>query len=655
MEEHGFSQTTEQDFTALLRQYWGYDSFRGIQPDIIRSIAAGHDTLGLMPTGGGKSITFQVPALALKGMTLVVTPLIALMKDQVDHLCRRGIRAAAIYSGQQREETLKILDNSVFGAYKLLYVSPERLSSELFLNKLRRMDVNFITVDEAHCISQWGYDFRPAYLQIAKIRLRLPGAPVLALTATATPDVVRDICRQLARPGEAAVPHPADAFSGFNVFRMSFARPNLHYVVRRTENKLAELVHILRSVPGSAIVYTRSRRGTADVARLLEQEGIDALSYHAGLTNVDKDVRQRAWQEGETRVMVATNAFGMGIDKAEVRLVVHMDLPDSVEAYFQEAGRAGRDGRDAFAVLLYNNRDHGKMLRRVQETFPDKDFVGRVYDRLGDFFQLAVGDGFQVTYEFNLERFCALFKFFPVPVVSALQLLTRAGYLDYREEEENTSRLLFLVDRDELYTMHRLPGRGEELVRAILRNYGGVFSDYVFIDEQLLARHSGLTVHEVYETLKALTHLRLLHYVPRKDVPRITYLTRRVDLGQAYLPPEVYEERKANYEQRVQAMLRYATSDDECRSRYLLRYFGEEAAADCGRCDVCAARRRRASRDNALEEAIVSQLAGGRPLRPADLRYDGFTDAARDEVLRRLADEGRITLRDGFYVLAGGR
>ena len=345
----------------------------------------------------------------------------------------------------------------------------------------------------------------------------------------------------------------------------------------------------------------------------------------------------------------------MGIDKADVRLVVHMDLPDSVEAYFQEAGRAGRDGRDAFAVLLYNNRDHGKMLRRIPETFPEKEFVGRVYDRLGDFFQLAVGDGFQVTYEFNLERFCTLFKFFPVPVVSALQLLTRAGYLDYREEEENNSRLLFLVDRDELYHMRRLPGHGEEIVRTVLRCYGGVFSDYVFIDEQLLALHCGLTVHEVYETLKALTHMRLLHYVPRKDVPRITYLTRRVDVGQVYLPPEVYEERKANYTQRVMAILRYAAEDDECRSRYLLRYFGEEGAADCGRCDVCAARRRQAPRGDALAECVAAQLADGQPRRPADLRYDGFTDAALGEALRRLTEEGRIVLRDGFYVLAPGR
>ena len=658
MEEHGFSQATEEDFKALLRQYWGYDSFRGIQPEIIRSIADGHDTLGLMPTGGGKSLTFQVPALALKGMTLVVTPLIALMKDQVDHLCSRGIRAAAVYSGQQREEMLKILDNSVFGAYKLLYVSPERLGTELFLNKLRRMDVSFITVDEAHCISQWGYDFRPAYLQIAQIRRHLPDAPVLALTATATPDVVRDICRQLARPGQAAGEAAADGCCGFRVFRMSFARPNLRYVVRRTEDKSAKLVHILRSVPGPAIVYTRSRRGTTDVARMLEQEGISALSYHAGLTNVDKDVRQRAWQEGETRVMVATNAFGMGIDKADVRLVVHMDLPDSVEAYFQEAGRAGRDGRDAFAVLLYNNRDHGKMLRRIPETFPEKEFVSRVYDRLGDFFQLAVGDGFQVTYEFNLERFCTLFKFFPVPVVSALQLLTRAGYLDYREEEENNSRLLFLVDRDELYHMRRLPGQGEEIVRTVLRCYGGVFSDYVFIDEQLLALHCGLTVHEVYETLKALTHMRLLHYVPRKDVPRITYLTRRVDVGQVYLPPEVYEERKANYTQRVMAILRYAAEDDECRSRYLLRYFGERNEHSCGCCDNCLAMRKKS---NAIpepaeptEEDVLGILKSG-PFTMAALMERLGTEASDTvaAIVRDLLEKGAATMENSMLKPAG--
>ncbi len=642
----------EQDFKALLQQYWGHSDFRGIQEDIIQSIAAGNDTLGLMPTGGGKSVTFQVPALALEGMTIVVTPLIALMKDQVEHLCMRGIRAAAVYSGQSREEMLQTLDNSVFGAYKLLYVSPERLGSEVFLNKLQRMNVSFITVDEAHCISQWGYDFRPAYLKIAEIRRHLPHAPVLALTATATPEVVEDICRQLAQPAPREGQEKEEEHSGFHVFRMSFARKNLCYVVRHTEDKESELLHILRSVNGSAIVYTRSRRGTNDVARLLRENGISALNYHAGLTSLDKDVRQRSWQEGETRVMVATNAFGMGIDKAEVRLVVHMDLPDSVEAYFQEAGRGGRDGRKAYAVLLYNNRDHGKMVRRIQENFPEKSYVSDVYDKLAYFFELAVGDGFQVTYEFNLEKFCTVFKLFPVPVVSALQLLTRAGYIHYREEEDDASRLMFIVNREALYHLPHLPEHCEEVMLALLRNYGGMFSDYVYIDESLLARHCGLTAHDVYESLKALTHLRILHYIPRKNVPRITYLTRRVDVGKAYLPPEVYDLRKANYGQQVKAMLQYATEDDECRSRYLLRYFGEKDSEDCGHCDVCLARHGTARRWERLAQSVLAQWTDGKPHRPTELQYDGFTDADRDEALRHLAETGRLRLRDGLYTVA---
>ncbi len=504
-------------FAEILRQHWGFNSFRGIQEDIIRSIAAGHDTLGLMPTGGGKSITFQVPALTMEGLCLVVTPLIALMKDQVANLRRRGIQAAAIYSGQSREEILKHLDNAVFGAYKFLYVSPERLSSDIFLKKLARIRVSFITVDEAHCISQWGYDFRPSYLAIGEIRKALPEAPVLALTATATERVMEDICRQLAFR------------DGSNVFRMSFARKNLRYIVRHTEDKAAELIHILNSVPGSAIVYTRSRRGTKEVAKLLCDNGITALYYHAGLTNVEKDVRQREWQEGATRVMVATNAFGMGIDKSDVRLVVHMDLPDSIEAYFQEAGRGGRDGKTAYAVLLYNRRDHTKMVRRIPETFPEKDYIRKVYDHLAYYFQLAVGDGYNVNYEFNLERFCVVYKFFPTSVVSALNILTRAGYINFREEEENTSRLMFIVDRDELYRFKHLDRQTDDMLRAILRTYGGVFSSYVYIDEDLLGHACNLSAHEVYDTLVRLTHLRIIHYVPRKSTPYITYLSRRVD------------------------------------------------------------------------------------------------------------------------------
>ena len=636
------------DFKGLLKQYWGYDDFRGIQSEIIHSIAKGQDTLGLMPTGGGKSIAFQVPALAMKGVCIVITPLIALMKDQVAHLRQRGIGAAAIYSGQSREEIIRQLDNAIFGAYKFLYVSPERISTQIFQTKLRRMTVSFITVDEAHCISQWGYDFRPSYLRIAEIRQLLPDTPVLALTATATEGVITDICERLTiQPEGAKVPQ-----NSFSVFRMSFARPNLRYIVRRTEDKMAELIHILRSVDGSAIVYTRSRKGTREVCQELNEAGFTALFYHAGLTDVEKDVRQGSWQEDDTRVMVATNAFGMGIDKPDVRIVIHMDLPDSIEAYFQEAGRAGRDGNTAYAVLLYNNSDHGKMLRRIPETFPEKEYIQKVYDSLAYYFQLAIGDGFNVTYEFNLERFCKNFKLFPVPVVSALNILTRAGYIEYREAEESTSRLYFLVERDELYSFTRLGPKSDVLIRALLRHYCGLFSDYVFIDEALLAKDCGMTENDVYHTLVQLTHQRILHYIPRKRTPYVTYLTRRVDGNQLTLSKEVYEMRKEQYITRVQSILDYAMEDDFCRSRFLLEYFGDKSGKDCGGCDVCIAQRGSMPVPKSLREQLLEVLADGAWHRPQDLVLPGFSAEVCAEVLEGLVNEEKVRFRDGKIALS---
>lgn len=628
-------------FHEILKQYWGYDDFRGIQAEIIESITTGNDTLGLMPTGGGKSITFQVPTLALEGMTIVITPLIALMKDQVANLKKRGIQAAAIYSGQTRDEILKHLDNSIFGAYKLLYVSPERLGTEIFQNKVKRMKVNFITVDEAHCISQWGYDFRPSYLQISQIRQLLPEVPVLALTATATPAVVDDICAQLHfREGQK------------RVFRMSFARRNLYYVVRKTQDKETELFHILRNIKGAAIVYTRSRKGTSEVAEKLRQEGFTALHYHAGLSDIDKDVRQKAWQNDEVRIMVATNAFGMGIDKPDVRVVVHMDLPDSVEAYFQEAGRGGRDGKPAYAVLLYNRSDHGKMLRRIPETFPTKEYIADVYDKLAYFFQLAVGDGMSVNYEFNLQRFCVNFKLFPVPVLSALRILTQAGYIDFREEEENTSRLLFLTGRDDLYRLHQLQGAADRVIKGVLRLYGGIFSDYVPIDEQRLGAECEMTPQEVYDALVLLTKLRIIHYIPHKNVPHITYLQRRVE--RAKLSQEVYEERRDDYLRRVNAILNYAEKDDRCRSRILLDYFGETKSEDCGHCDVCVERRKE---KRSLEEVchmIETTMADGRPRQVDEFCSDRFSKEKVAEALQYLTDEEILTSGDGFYRMVEG-
>ena len=495
-----------EDFKKILKKYWGYDDFRGIQREIIESILAGHDTLGLMPTGGGKSITFQVPALAQEGVCIVITPLIALMKDQVQNLRSRGIKAAAIYTGLTHDQILQTLENAVFGAVKLLYISPERLSSELFQQKLRHMKVCFICVDEAHCISQWGYDFRPSYLAIADIRRLVPDIPVLALTATATPEVVDDIQNRL-------------HFQKKCVFRMSFERKNLAYVVRRTFNKEQQLVHILQSVPGSAIVYVRSRQRTKEYADLLNKSGIKATFFHAGLDNTLKDQRQMDWQKNKVRVMVATNAFGMGIDKPDVRVVIHIDCPDSLEAYFQEAGRAGRDGQKSYAVLLYDDNDKMKLRKRVVDTFPDKEFICEIYDQLAYFYQIAVGSGYNATFEFPVERFCQTYRHFPIPTISALNILTRAGYIDYRDEDETQARVMFLLGRDDLYRLRDNEPREDAVIVALLRTYTGLFQDYGYIDESIIAQQCDLTPQQVYMILTNLNQKHILSFIPQKHIP----------------------------------------------------------------------------------------------------------------------------------------
>lgn len=577
------------DYKSILKQYWGYDSFRGIQEDIINSIGSGRDTLGLMPTGGGKSITFQVPALAQPGLCLVVTPLIALMKDQVRNLRDRGIKAVAVYSGMTREEILVALENCIFGDYKFLYISPERLDTEIFQTKLKSMKVSMITVDESHCISQWGYDFRPAYLKISDIRKLLPGVPVLALTATATPEVVKDIQQRL-------------AFKEENVFRMSFERKNLAYIVRRTENKAEELLHILNSVGGSAIVYTRNRKKTKEVAQFLNSQGITATFYHAGLNNDIKDQRQKGWVNGEFRVMVATNAFGMGIDKPDVRLVVHIDFPDSPEAYFQEAGRAGRDGQKAYAVLLYARSDKAILNKRISDTFPEKDYIRQVYEHINYYYQMAMGDGLGCTYAFNIDEFCRNFKHFPIQVDSALKILTRAGYLEYTDEQDNASRLIFTLRRDELYRIHENSPETENLIRVILRSYTGVFSDYAYINEDTLSLRSGLSRQQVYDTLISLTRQHVLHYIPGKKTPYIIYTRERQESERLVLSREVYEDRKASYERRIKAMLDYADAEDQCRSRLLLQYFGEKNEHNCGQCDTCLAKHASGLKQGEFEE-----------------------------------------------------
>lgn len=625
--------------SQLLKQYWGYDRFRGIQEDIINSISENKDTLGLMPTGGGKSITFQVPALAKDGLCLVITPLIALMKDQVQNLRKRGIKALAIYSGMSRQDIITTLENCIFGNYKFLYISPERLDTEIFRTKLRKMKVSMITVDESHCISQWGYDFRPAYLKIAEIRELLPDIPVLALTATATPEVVKDIQARL-------------HFRRENVFRMSFERNNLAYIVRKTENKTAELLHILRSMPGSAIVYVRNRRRTKEITELLNNEDITADFYHAGLDDATKDIRQHRWQSGESRVMVATNAFGMGIDKPDVRIVIHMDLPDSIEAYFQEAGRAGRDGQKAYAVILYAKSDKTTLHKRIPDTFPEKEYIKDVYEHLQYYYQMAMGDGLECVREFNIEDFCRKFKYFPVPVDSALKILTQAGYLEYTGEQDNTSRILFTIRRDELYRLREMGEDMDRLIQAVLRSYTGVFTDYTYINEDSLAVRTGLTRRQIYEQLVHLAKLRIVSYIPHKKTPYIIYTRERVEAQRIHLSPEIYEERKTRYEARINSILEYVTNDTVCRSRMLLDYFGEKNEHNCGQCDTCISLRNKPATGKPGQKELagkIQEMLSSAPQTPAGLLEQIQTDKELlTETLHQLLDEGKIIAANGI-------
>ena len=632
----------KSSYRQILNRYWGYDDFRGIQQQIIESIGSGHDTLGLMPTGGGKSITFQVPALSMEGVCLVVTPLIALMKDQVQHLQRLGIRAEAIYSGLQQNDILRILENCIFGGVKLLYVSPERLSSPLFQTKLRHMRISFITVDEAHCISQWGYDFRPSYLEIAKIRDIHPEAPVLALTATATPAVVDDIILKLkARDKQEE--------TSFHVFRMSFERKNLTYLVSQTHDKPEELVHLFQLYPGAAIVYVRSRRRAREVAEHLMEAGLSATFYHAGLDHAEKDKRQEDWQQDRTRIMVATNAFGMGIDKPDVRLVVHYDCPDSIEAYFQEAGRAGRDGLPAQAILLYNHGDRAKLERRISEAFPEKDYIRQVYEHLAYFFQIATGDGYGVSREFNIELFCQRFHHFPIRVHAALQLLERAGYIEYDEEADHQARVRFLVSRDDLYRLNQVSDQEERVIVALLRSYGGLFADYGFIDESIVAQQAGLTPPQTYEILKALSQRHLLHFIPQRNMPYIRYMQRREDSENVQLPPAVYEERLAQYKERIHAMIHYAQSDHPCRSRQLLAYFGEHSDHNCGQCDVC----RSTAEEAPSATHHILQLLSDRKAHPvSELATLPYPQDAINAAVAELISEEYIQQHDGLVELS---
>ena len=626
-------------YLDILHKYWGYPDFRGIQREIIESIGAGKDTLGLMPTGGGKSLTFQVPALAQEGVCIVITPLIALMKDQVEHLRHKGITAAAIYSGMSRDAIVTTLENCIFGGVKLLYISPERISSDLLQIKLKHIKVSFITVDEAHCISQWGYDFRPSYLQIAVIRKLVPNVPILALTATATPNVIDDIQERL-------------GFTEKNVFRMSFERKNLVYVVRQAEDKEAEMVHILQSIPKTAIVYCRSRKRTKEIAQLLMQYGISATWYHAGLEPAVKDQRQSEWQHDKVRVMVATNAFGMGIDKADVRVVVHMDCPSSLEAYFQEAGRAGRDGQKAYAVLLYNGHDNRTLQKRIEDTFPPKEYIQQVYEHLAYFYQIGVNSGEGCTFEFPIDKFCATFKHFPIRANAALILLQRAGYIDYEPNPDNNARVRFLLRRDDLYRLDSLSEKENDVVISLLRNYGGLFTDYGYVDESYIAQEAGLDHNQTYMVLINLSKRRIIDFIPRKSIPLISYKRNRVDGSDVILDKSIYEERKEQFQKSINSVINYAQNDRVCRSRQLLYYFGEKKSVDCEQCDVCLSHTHHDDHDKQeeIKEKLLAMAADGErhlvtEIRLLDEDWDMVT-----KVMKELMDEEQL-LMDGSYLI----
>ena len=566
----------------------------------------------------------------MEGVCVVITPLIALMNDQVQNLQKRGIRAAAIHSDMQQSEIIRIMENAIFGGVKLLYVSPERLSSPLFRTKLRHMKVSFFCVDEAHCISQWGYDFRPSYLEIAKIRTDFPDTSILALTATATPDVVDDIQKQL-------------HFKNQRVFKMSFERKNLSYIVRYTIDKADQLIHILKNVDGSAIVYARSRQRTKEFADILNKAGLSATFFHAGLETMEKNQRQIDWQQDRVRIMVATNAFGMGIDKPDVRVVVHIDCPSSIEAYFQEAGRAGRDGLKAYAVLLCNRNDVRKLHKRINDSFPDKDYIRRVYDCLAYFYEVGVGSGYNTTFEFPLERFCKSYGFFPIQADAALKILDRAGYIEYTAEQDSQARVMFMLERDELYRLRGNSSEEDTVIITLLRNYSGLFNDYAYIDESQIAQLAGLTKPVVYGILKGLAQKRIISFIPRKAIPYIRYTQRREDSCYLQFPPEVYENLRTQLKNRIEAITQYFMTNNQCRSRQLLHYFGEKQPDDCGHCDVCL-ERKGTSRDEErkAEEAILNLLKDGKPHALKELNNLPIPYSLIDKVLRYLLDEEEI-------------
>ena len=625
---------------GLLRKYWGYTSFRSIQRDIIDSIYSGKDTLGLMPTGGGKSIAFQIPALAMEGTCIVVTPLIALMKDQVGRLRQLGIKATAIYSGMKRDKIIAALENCILGDYKFLYLSPERLASELFLTKLRHMKVSFVCVDEAHCISQWGYDFRPNYLAVGNLRKELPGKPFLALTATATPEVVDDIQEKL-------------GFARKNVFRMSFARPNLHYSILRTITDEAGLEQVLNLHQGSTIIYTSRRQKAEEISAMLCRKGFMANFYHAGLPDLEKDFRQRDWQEDRVRIMVSTNAFGMGIDKADVRLVVHLDPPESLEQYYQEAGRAGRDGQPAHAILFCTGKEITYLQRQLQRSFPSKEKIQELYDHICYFLQIAEGDGYERTREFKVHEFCTNFHHSFSEVHPMLSLLELAGYIRFTDEEETTSRLYIIATRSQLYSS--VHGATENLFNYLLRRHTGIFQEFVYIDEEDISIATGMPEKEIYERLVALSQCHIIRYIPRKRIPYLTLTRPRVEGKNIVIPPHVYEERYARFKKRIDAVIDYITDTTNCRTALLLQYFGEKVAEGCGNCDNCNAANPEPTTEDVYDCILTdlrAQLHEG-PKYGYELNLAKYKARDLEHVIRTMTEDGEL-LQDGLRLKLRG-
>lgn len=625
---------------SILKKHWGHDGFRPMQEEIIDSVLAGHDTLGLLPTGGGKSITFQVPALMLPGVTLVVTPLISLMKDQVDNLADRGVRAVMFHSGLSRREKELAMTRCRLGKAKIAYLSPERLQNKEFLAELRSIRVSLLVVDEAHCISQWGYDFRPSYLAIAGVRRLFPDAPVLALTASATPQVAGDIMERL-------------DFKEHKIYARSFHRDNLSYIVRYDSHKETPLLRVLNGVPGTAIVYVRSRRRTVEIARTLAENGISADYYHAGLDPADKADKQNRWKDGSIRVIVATNAFGMGIDKSDVRAVIHYDLPPSLEEYYQEAGRAGRDGKHAYAVLLVAPYDKATLSRRISDAFPPKDFIRRVYELACTFANIPVGEGVGHTYEFDFNRFITTFHLNATTAHSALCLLTRAGYIEYSDDIGGRGRVMVLIDKHRLYDLE-LSDDADRVLQCLLRSYSGLFADYVNISESLIASRCQMSENAVYEALLELTRLHAVHYIPRRSLPYLYMPIRRVLPKHVDMPLAVYEQRKQVMEHRIAAMRRFAFDTDRCRVTGMLEYFGEKPQTDCGQCDVCRSRSKSTTYDVNVEES-VAYLAGQPGGHTIDYMVRQLGPSHREAVIaavRTLLDREAVTLSpDGSVTL----